>query len=155
MTEYTVVEKPSLHIIGIECRTSNAPEAASRDIPKHWEKFYSENTMSQIPNRVSNEVLALYCDYEGDWTKPYSVVIGCKVSSLDAIPDGMVAKTIPEGSYAVFHAVGEHPAALIQTWGKVWQQQDLGRTYTGDYELYGEQFFTSSPQEVAVFIAVK
>ncbi len=35
---------------------------------------------------------------EGDYTQPYSLVIGCPVSSLDAVPEGMVAKMISPGS---------------------------------------------------------
>ncbi len=154
MKKYTVVEKPPIIIIGIECRTSNSPEAGPNDIPKHWEKFYKGDTISKIPNKASNEVLALYCDYEGDYTRPYSLVIGCPVSSTDVIPEGMVAKTIPTGSYAIFRAVGEHPKSLIETWGDVWQQPDLNRTYTGDYEVYGDRFF-GSPQEVEVYIAIE
>ncbi len=154
MKSYTVVQKPSTIIMGIECRTSNAPEAGPHDISKHWGKFYSENIIDQIPNKASNEVIALYCDYEGDYTQPYSLVIGCPVSSLDAIPKGMVTKIIPAGSYAVFPAIGEHPKRLIETWGHIWQQADLKRTYTGDYEVYGDKF-SGSPQEVEVFIAIE
>ncbi len=155
MKKYKVVEKPAVTIIGIECRTSNSAEAGPHDIPKHWEKFYNERILDQIPNKISNDVIALYCDYESDYTKPYSLVIGCSVSSLNVIPEGMVTKTIPASSYAVFKAIGEHPKALIETWGQIWQQVDLQRTYTGDYEAYNEKFFIQSPQEIDVYIAVQ
>jgi hypothetical protein len=74
---------------------------------------------------------------------------------LNVIPEGIVAKTIPAGSYAVFKAIGEHPKALIATWGQIWQQADLQRTYTGDYEAYSQNFFSQSPQEIDVYIAVQ
>jgi predicted transcriptional regulator YdeE/GNAT superfamily N-acetyltransferase len=153
MQNYKVVQKRAIKVIGIECRTSNAPAAGLHDIPKHWGKFYQENTVSKIPNKTSNEVIALYCDYEGDHTGQYSLVIGCPVSSLDDIPEGMVAKAIPGGSYAIFSAVGEHPKTLIETWRQIWQQQNLVRTYTGDYEVYGDKFL-ESPTEVEVCIAI-
>jgi hypothetical protein len=35
MKNYTVIHKPSIMIVGIKCRTSNAPEAGPYDIPKH------------------------------------------------------------------------------------------------------------------------
>lgn len=154
MGSYVVVQKPAILLIGIDCRTSNAPEAGPQDIRKLWGRFYGEDIISQIPNKTSNEVIALYCDYEGDYTQPYSVVIGCPVSSIDTIPEGMVAKTIPESSYAVFRAVGEHPQALIETWGNIWKQPSLERTYTSDYELYGNKFVSGSPKEVEVYIGV-
>lgn len=154
MESYTVVQKPSMMIVGIACRTSNAPEAGPQDIPRLWNQFYGEDIINQIPNKVSNEVVALYCDYEGDYTQPYSLVIGCPVSSVLGVPEGMVAKMIPSGSYAVFCAVGEYPASLIETWGNIWQT-GLKRTYTGDYEFYGDKFVSGSPQEVEVFIAIE
>lgn len=85
---------------------------------------------------------------------PYSVVIGCPVSMLDKVPEGLVVKQIPGGTYAVYRAIGEHPQTLIETWGEIWQT-DLPRTYTGDYEVYGKKFTSSSPQEVEVFIAIE
>ncbi|VHO00848.1 hypothetical protein RHT_00198 [Candidatus Rhabdochlamydia sp. T3358] len=33
MGNYTVVQRPSMLVVGIECRTSNAPEAGPHDIP--------------------------------------------------------------------------------------------------------------------------
>lgn len=154
MKDYAVIQKPSINVIGIECRTSNAPEDGPQDIPRLWGQFYSEDIINKIPNKASNEVIALYCDYEGDYIQPYSLVIGCSVTSLDSIPEGMVAKIVPAGSYAVFRAIGEYPASLIETWGNIWQTK-LNRTYTGDYEFYGEKFSSGSPQEVEVYIAIE
>ncbi len=154
MKDYTLIQKPPINVIGIECRTSNAPEDGPQDIPSLWGRFYSEDIINKIPNKASNEVIALYCDYEDDYTKPYSLVIGCSVTSLDNIPEGMVAKIIHAGSYALFRAIGEYPASLIETWGNIWQTE-LKRTYTGDYEFYGEKFSSGSLQEVEVFIAVE
>ena len=153
MKPYTIVQKPSILLMGITCRTSNVLEAGPIDIPNLWGKFYADNVIGKISNKTSNEVLALYFDYEGDHTKPYSILIGCPVSSADVIPEGMTVKSIPEGSYALFQAIGEHPKALIETWGTIWQT-NLKRTYTGDYEVYGQKFIPGSDQEVEIFIAL-
>jgi len=154
MGDYAIVQKPAVFVIGIDCRTSNAPEAGPQDIPMLWGKFYKDEIMNRILNKVSHEVIALYCDYEGDYTQTYSVVIGCPVSSLGEIPSGMVAKTIPAGAYAVFRAIGGCPASVIETWGTIWQKPNLKRTYTGDYELYGGEFISGSPKEIEVYVAV-
>lgn len=154
MSNYTVLKMPEILLVGLECRTSNELGAAMSDIPALWERFYGENVISQIPEKASDEVLALYCDYEGDHTQPYSVVIGCPVKNFDGVPEGLVAKRIPGGTYACYQAVGEHPQTLIQTWGEIWQT-DLPRTYTGDFEVYGKKFTTGSPHEVEVFIAIE
>jgi predicted transcriptional regulator YdeE len=154
MEKYTVIQKPSVIIVGIDCRTSNSPEAAPVDIPKLWGRFMTEDIYNKIPNKNSNEVFALYCDYEGDYTQPYTLVIGYSVSSIEEVPDGMVTKVIPTGTYALYRAIGEHPQSLIKTWEHIWKEDDLKRTYTGDYELYGEKFMTGTPKEVEVLIAI-
>ncbi len=154
MSVYEVIQKPAIQVIGIECRTSNKPDAGPHDIPKLWGRFYSEDIIGQIPNKISQEVIALYCDYEGDYTQPYSVVIGCPVSSIDTVPKGMVAKTITASSYALFRSIGEYPESLVKTWENIWNRTDLKRTYSGDFELYGDKFVSGSPKELEVFIAI-
>ncbi len=152
MDTYTIALKPSIQIIGIACKTSNDIDAGPKDIPQHWGKFLSENVIAKIPGKTSNAIIALYCDYEGDHTKPYTFILGCPVSSLDEIPEGMVAKTLPASSYAAYCAKGTFPKSVIETWGTIWQTP-LKRTYTGDFEFYPEDFAAS--QEVGVFVAVE
>lgn len=150
--EKSTVRKPSMKLIGIECRTSNDPNKGPKDIPHLWERFYGEKIFSLIPNKASPEVIALYCDYEKDYTKPYTVVIGCPVTTLDEIPKGMVGKTIPAAMMTQFKAQGEFPQSLIQAWDTIWKA-DLDRAYTYDYEVYGAKF--ASPQkEVDIFVGV-
>lgn len=155
MVAYTIMQKGLMIVMGIECFTANAPDAAPQDIPRHWAKFVEEGIVDQIPNKASNEVIALYCDYQGDYTEPYSFVLGCPVSEVDYIPEGMVVKVIPESAYAVFKASGDYPQSLIDTWGDIWQTPDLKRTYTGDFEVYGEKFCSQSSQEVDIWIAIE
>lgn len=153
MHSFKLVKKPSLLIVGISCRTANSPDAAPHDIPKLWTRFYEENIASKIPHKVSDEILGLYCEYEGDYTKPYTLVIGCQVHSLENIPEDLTIQILPSASYAVFKAVGQHPQAVVKTWEQIWKS-DLKRTYSGDYEVYGEKFFNASPQEVEIHIAI-
>ena len=145
-----ICHKDSRMIIGIMCRTSNDENKASVDIPKLWNKFFTENIINKIPNKLSVDVLAFYYDYESDHTKPYSLLIGCVVDSIDIVPKDMIYKIIPAGSYAVFHASGEQPSATLKCWQNIWNT-DLKRTYTGDYELYS---CSKPPTEVDIFIAI-
>jgi predicted transcriptional regulator YdeE len=152
--DYTTLKKPAFTIIGIGVKTSNNHDRGPSDISKLWERFITENIADKIPNKVSNDVVALYCDYEGDFTQPYTLVIGCPVNSTIRIPEGMVFKNVPESTYAVYSAFGEFPKCIIETWVKVWKS-NLARTYTGDFELYGEKFLKGDPKEVEVLIAIE
>ncbi len=59
MENYTTVQKPEIFIMGIQCRTSNAPDAGPHDIAKLWGDFYAKDILNQISNKTSSEVLAL------------------------------------------------------------------------------------------------
>lgn len=145
---FTTEPKQEIHVIGISCRTSNAPNRASTDIPKLWMKFYSENISALIPNKASDQGIAVYCDYESDFTGEYTLVLGCPVTSLDNVPDGLVAKTIPSGTYAKFVCAGKPPESVFTTWQTIWQEKNLNRSYIADYELY------TSPEDISVFVGI-
>lgn len=154
MHNYTIQKRPTFFLIGIQCRTINTVDRAPHDISNLWKKFYNEGIYKKIPNKVSNEVIALYCDYEKDHTEPYSLVIGSVVSSLDEVPHGMVGKSIPSSTYALFSAVGEYPNSVVETWREIWNTA-LKRTYTGDLEIYTEDFYNNSPKAVDILIAIE
>jgi len=138
--------------IGLELRTNN--EECSLAMPVHKDRFFKENTLSKIPNKINGNILALYTDYEGDYTKPYSWILGCEVSSLDEVPEGLVGKVIPESKYAVFTTQGEFPKGLIAAWQAIWKS-NLSRSYTSDFEIYRSDFDPEHNPEVKVYIAIE
>jgi len=141
-------------VVGIGVRTTNKGGQAMQDIPPLWQRFYDESLSEKIPDRIDDEVLGLYSDYESDHTEPYTLIIGCRVNSFDSIPEDMVAKSVPSARYAVFTAQGKFPESLIKKWQDIWTS-DLYRTYTGDFEVYGEQFGDPENSEVEVYVAIR
>lgn len=148
---YTIEQKRQKYFIGLELRTNN--EECSEAMPVHKDKFFKENILAKIPNKMNGDLLALYTDYAGDYTKPYSWILGCEVSSLDLVPDGLVGKEIPASKYAVFISQGEFPQGLIATWQAIWNA-NLSRSYTTDYEVYPPNFHPQENPEVKVYIAI-
>lgn len=142
----------TFNIIGIPLRTTNANDEAAKTIPPLWEKFRNEDIPTQIPNRIGEEVIALYTDYEGGFEDPYTLVIGCPVSSTDEVPAGMVAKTIPAAHYTVFPVSGQFPESLIATWETIWQS-DLDYAFTHSFERYSGRMVDGQP-EVSVYMAM-
>lgn len=141
-------------VIGIAVRTINMPQKAEIDIPQLWEKFMCENVVSQIPNKSSNDVYCIYTDYEGDYTKPYTTLIGCKVSSLDTIPEDMVGITIETGEYEQFTAKGNLMDNIVyEEWLSIWKA-DIDRAYLSDFEIYKEGFDPENA-EIDIFVGVK
>lgn len=136
--------------IGLELRTNN--QECSLAMPLHQARFFQENIPSKIPNKINGNILALYTDYEGDYTRPYSWILGYEVSSLDEVPEGLVGKVIPESKYAVFTTQGAFPQGLIAVWQEIWQS-GLPRSYTSDFEVYPANFDPERNPEVKVYIA--
>ncbi len=142
-------------VIGISVRTTNESGQAGKDIPLLWEKMISEDMPNSIPNRIENTIYSIYTDYEKDHTKPYTTVLGCKVESLDYIPEGMVGYSFDGGDYVKFTTKGDLSKDLvINEWLKIWEM-DMGRLFTADFEVYGEKAQNPSDAEVEIFIAVK
>lgn len=150
--DYVVEHQDKKFFIGLELRTNN--EECSVAMPAHKDRFFKENILSKIPNKINGNILALYTDYEGDYTKPYSWILGCEVSSLDEVPEGLVGKVISESKYAVFTTQGEFPQGLIAVWQDIWKS-GLQRLYTSDFEVYRSDFDPQRNPEVKVYIAIE
>lgn len=141
-------------VIGIAVRTSNADGAGIRDIGNLWKRFMEENILAAIPDKADNTVYSVYTDYEGDYTQPYTTILGCRVNSLDEIPEGMVGKSIQGGDYVLFSAKGDLSQGVVgDKWMEIWQS-DLKRSYRADFEVYGEKAANALDAEVDIWIGV-
>ncbi len=150
-----ILKKDSFKVIGIKVRTTNENGQAAKDIGELWNRFMSENVGANIPNKVNESILSIYTNYESDHTKPYDTILGCIVSSLDEIPEGMVGHEFNQSNYVPFKAQGNLSEGVVYSkWTEIWNQ-DLDRTYSGDFEVYGEKAQDPTNAEVEIFIAVK
>ena len=144
-----------IDILGISVRTSNNNGQAARDIPALWNRFIVEGLVGKIPNKVDETIYCLYTDYEKDHTTPYTTILGCAVSTLVDIPEGMVAKSIEVANYQKYIAKGSLKEGIVfNEWVKIWNS-DLDRAYTTDYEVYGVKAANNENAEVDIFIALK
>ena len=142
-------------IIGISVRTINHEDTAAKDIGALWNTFMTEGIGSQIPNKIDESIFAVYTNYESNHTKPYDTILGCKVSSLKEIPEGMVGQAFEGGNYTQFIANGNlNQGVVYNTWNEIWGQ-DLNREFTADFEVYGSKAMNPEEAEVDIFVATK
>jgi predicted transcriptional regulator YdeE len=135
MKTNTIVSSEPVWIIGLELRTSN--EAAFETIPAHWGRFTSEKIFSQIPNRASDNVYAVYTNYQNPGVNNegiYSCVIGAAVKDTSHLPDGLIAISLPASTYQVVPV--ERADLVGEAWQKIWQQDTSQRTFIADAECY-------------------
>ena len=141
-------------IVGIAVRTTNENQQAAIDIPVLWGKFMSEQVLERIPNKVDSTIYCVYTDYEKDHTKPYTTILGCKVSSSDAVPEGMVLKEISAGHYQHQTVKGNlMQGAVVEAWMKIWNSA-IPRTFTADFEVYGATAYDPTNGEMEIYLAV-
>ncbi len=151
---FTLKKMPGFMVVGVSRRTCNADGRSIDDIPAVWQDFLAKNTAEQIKNRaVPPKMYAVYSDYESDWTKEYTFLIGCGVTRAPDVPEGMEVRKIPEQTYAHFVAKGEMPQALLSVWSAIWIS-DLPRAYTYDFEVYDQRFTRPDNKEIDVYVAV-
>lgn len=145
----------SFNVMGIKVRTANDGNAGT-DLPNLWAKFMGEQIKEKIPNKVSDAIYCLYTNYDGDHTQPYDAILGCKVSSTEDIPEGMVVHNIEATNGAKFLAKGSliKGEAVINTWFKIWKA-GLDRTFTTDFEVYDERSSDMENAEVDIYISIK
>jgi predicted transcriptional regulator YdeE len=142
-------------VMGISVRTTNENGKSGEDIPALWNKFIKEEIQNKIPNKVSEDVFCIYTDYEKDHTKPYTTILGCKVENLDLIPENMVGKSIESAEYEELIAKGNLSEGVVYNkWLEIWNS-DLDRSFTADYEVYGEKAQNPQDAEVAIYIAIQ
>lgn len=149
------MELESFNVIGISIRTTNENNQSVQDILGLWNTFLKEGIIDKIPNKISTEIFSIYTDYQGDYIAPYTTILGCKVSSLDSVPEGMVGKKIPAGKYVKKLVKGNlNEGVVFAEWEKIWNS-DLDRAYTADFEVYGQKASNPEKAEIDIFVAVK
>ncbi len=151
----TQIKIEPFNIVGISVRTDNNNGKGSEDISKLWQQFISESVLDKIPNKVDNTIYCIYTEYDGDYTHPYTAILGCKVNKLDSIPHGLVAKQFGYGSFNKYVATGNiFAGSVFNKWQEIWNL-DISRAYTYDFEVYGDKAINPENAEVEIFIAVK
>ena len=119
-----------------------------------WQRFEKGDYANKIPNKLSNEVLAVYHDYDGDHTNPYAYFIGCKVKKGTPVPAGMNGLVITGALYYQITAKGKIPDCIINVWKEIWSS-NIKRAYTADFEVYDSRTANWADAEVDIFLSVK
>lgn len=148
-----ITELDAFHIIGISVRTTNVNNKALKDIGELFGYFAGQNILEKIPNKITGDIYCVYTDYESDYNGPYTTIIGCKVNSLEDIPNGLIGKTIPHSKYQIYKSTGKLSVSLAKTWEGIWKA-DLNRRYSADFDIYGEKARDYENAEVDTYVAI-
>jgi predicted transcriptional regulator YdeE len=143
-------------LIGLKLnkKTINANGQSNIDCGELWQKFELEKYFDRIPNKLNNEILAVYYEYESDHTKSFSYFIGCKVKAETEVPGIFDSITIPKGTFYKILAKGKMPYCVADAWAEIWKS-DIPRAYEMDFEVYDERSKDWSNAQIDIFLSVK
>jgi len=140
--------------LALKTKTSNEMGQSAIDCGNLWQEFENENYVGKIPDKLSNEILAVYHQYEGDHTRPFSYFIGCKVNANAKVPKGLDSLIIPKGSYLKISIKGKMPDCVANTWKEIWSS-NIPRAYQSDFEVYDERSKDWGNAEVDIYLSIK
>ena len=132
---YEIVTLEAKTIAGLTARTANTAPDMGAVIGGLWGQFFEKGLFSAIPDKANNFAVGLYSDYSGDAHDAYNITVGCEVTQVGNLPEGVVTKVIPQGHYAKFVVFGDQVTAVAGAWDAIWPLPLL-RSYTGDFEEY-------------------
>ena len=147
-------ELTSITLIGIslKSKTTNEHRQSNTDCGNLWQKFEKESVFNKIENKLSDEIFAVYHNYEGDHTKPFSYFIGCKVAEGTEVPEDLDSLTTAKGTFHKTVAKGKMPDCVANAWREIWKKDDSSRAYKADFEVYDERSHDWQNAEVDIFI---
>jgi AraC family transcriptional regulator len=147
MLEPQILEKPAMTIVGLETSFIHAlsPETNNfKVIPPLWDAFAKR--MGELSGRIGHASYGIiYSRLESERSHPHELqyLAGMEVRPSATVPQGMVSRTIPAGTFAVFlhrgpiQKIGETCHEIYRLWlpRSQWKHAEIA-----DIELYDERF---------------
>ena len=139
-------------IYGVKTRTNNANEFSTDKghIAPLWKAFHNSVRLDYTNGA---RVFGLYCDYESDHSKDFTVFVGtdqnCAQSTI-----ALENREIPSANYLLFEAQGDMPQAVIDTWTIIWEY--FSKTDCAHQRLYPTDFeYYTSSTSIEIYISIK
>ncbi len=156
---FEIVVLSAMTVMGVELQTTYKNGECFTAIPAFWQETGKSGVLATIPQQAqSGEVVALYTNYSSDFSLTsghYSMILGAPVTAVKNIRQGMVIKNIPQSRYAVFTAKGPFATAVGSAWMEIWQNKELQRTFTNDFEWYDAKSTDDENSIVKIYVAIK
>ncbi len=146
----------SIYLIGLPLKAneSNQDDISRQDYGQLWQTFEESEFYDIIPNKVGNEILAVYHSYDEEFEGSFLYFVGCQVIEGTEVPDGLESFEIPAGLYAKFTVHGEIPECTASAW-KTIGAANLDRALIVDFELYDERSADRDNAVIDIFLSIK
>jgi len=153
--EPKIEPRAAFHVVGL---SGQVTPAQTTRIPELWSRFAPR--MNEVSKRVDQRSYGLCLASSGEDAEAgcFTYVAGVEVSQIDAVPEGMIAVTVPTNTYAVFTHRG-HVSQIKDTFGRALGQWLPAAHYrhvaAPSFEQYDERFNPrTSSGEIDLYLPV-
>jgi predicted transcriptional regulator YdeE len=148
------LELEDFEIVGISVRTTNQNQQSEKDIGILWQRYYANDPIAMIENKISEDLYCVYTDYESDYAGAFTTILGYQVKPGTLPSPGFIRRVILRSTYEVFITQGPLPSSIQQTWMDIWNS-DLKRRYTADFDVYGSHSKNQDKAIVRTFVSIE
>ncbi|SHJ66663.1 GyrI-like domain-containing protein [Pseudozobellia thermophila] len=148
------IRKPGFMLVGLQLKdkTTNKDNRSSVDCGNLWQQFENDKIFDLVPNKLSDEIYAVYYDYDKDETEAFSYFIGCKVAEGSDYPKHLSSLKIPGQTYHKITVRGVMTGCITDAWIKIWNS-DLKRKFGYDFEVYDERSQDWNDAELDIYLS--
>jgi predicted transcriptional regulator YdeE len=122
-----------MKVVGISAKVSN-----DRDdlLEEAWELFFKSEVLEYVEGEnLSDDIISVYHEYEGDCDDPYILLIGYEVEDDFETPTGLNSVTI-NLNHETHRIEKDLPDAIFDKWEDIWEDTTRERAYIADFDRY-------------------
>lgn len=124
--DYRIVEKSAFTVVGKALRVSHKNGENQQRIPEFWQECHCDGTYDQLTvlaaqGEVLGDVTLGLCTDFAPNMEEFTYIIAAEGQKGTA-PDGLIEKTIPANTWAIFEATGPMPEAIQTAWNCIWSE---------------------------------
>lgn len=155
--EPKIVTRPAFTVVGLRYFGKNE----NQEIAAMWEAFDRRmETLGGLPHDTGEAAIGLCFSPDDDpMGGAFEYIAGLPVSKVEELPEGFVARQVPEHTYAVFAHKGDLPS-LGKTYEYIYETWLPQSGYTLadnlDFEYYDDDFKDFAPDSIFyIYIPIK
>ncbi len=121
--DYRLVDKPDINVVGKTVNVTFKNGEYLLQIPQFWDECEQDGSLDRLMNLASTGqslgkvTLGVLMDFSEDMKR--FTYMRAAVQADGAVPEGMIVKTIPAATWAVFEAIGPMPDAIQTLWSRI------------------------------------
>ncbi|BBI36439.1 AraC family transcriptional regulator [Cohnella abietis] len=135
--DYKIVDRSAFTVIGKAIQVTTKDGENLRQIPKLWAECNEDGTTDRLcAIGIDKDLLGICMDFQHE-QEQFTYLIAVEDSSGALVEEGLVSKTVPASTWAVFTSVGPMPGAIQDVWKRIFQEwfPATGNEHSGGPEL--------------------